>query len=208
MRKIFITSMELEKMQPRIYLSDDFSVDNASYLYPITYMIQNEVENGDVVLVVSVVSGGSEEDNYAYSNCDSFEAEAKDALKAKEHIDLEFVRVEIDGALTSEAFNCCFKDIINLTDDDDEIYMDLSFGHRIFNFSMFVAASYAARATFGLNINTVLYASKEPGNKHLEGVPFWKVYDCTCLFRLNELAAEARPGDRIALEELLNFIIE
>lgn len=208
MRKVFLTNMELEKTLPKTYVSNDFDISSEAYCYPITYLIENNVEDGDVVVAISIAVDEYDNSNYTVQNSFAFEQEVKKALALKSNVDIEFKSVMLDGELSPESFNKCFKNIIELTDDEDQIFMDLSFGHRIFSFSMFAACNYAAKASYDLNVDTVIYSSKSIKNNQSESVTNWNIYDCTSLFRLNELAAEARPGDRIALDELLNFIIE
>lgn len=208
MRKVFLSTMPLykhEKGAATMYTSDDFDLAQESYNYPISYLIDDSVEKGDSVVVITAVQKG---ENGKVNNA---ELHYVDFLKEAEHVkekydlSLELVEIPLYEQFDSTTFNRFFKYVSQIIQEEDLLYFDTTFGQKPYSIAFFVAMAYTARASRDVDVETLIYAQKYSGygepNKS-------RIYDITSLYYLNSLAGNAQPGQKGGLDHLLNFIID
>ncbi len=212
MRKVFLSTMLIGNNRPTKYVSQDFAVDGKNYAFPLSYILDGAVEEGDHICVVTAVNHGKEgTTNKAEENYRTYQEEVKQIVTDRK-VDLEFVEIPIPAELndqsSSSIFNAFFKKITEQIQDDDRLYCDVTFNLKPYSISMFVALAYGAKAVKDVKVENLIYAQKFTGaEKDGQRVDTSCIYDITGLFYLNELASHAEPGQREGMDELLKFII-
>ena len=204
MRKVFLSTslmnpINLEK--PTQYVSEDFNLGNKAYNFPMSYLIADNVKDGDKVAVITAVT----QTENPKENYELYKQEVFNIVKDKQ-IDIEFIEIKQETEFDSLTFNHFFKEVANLIQDDDILFADITFGMKCYSISMFIAMAYAVKAGKNVYMDTIIYAQKFSGNKE-DGITS-KIYDLTGLFSLNTLASNARPGQKEGLDDLLDFIID
>lgn len=207
MRKVFLSTMLLTKQEVSKYISDDFELSDANYKFPMTYIIEQNVEDGDDVLVSSIVQANAGENNVSYENFEIYADEVKKALAGKK-VNLVIEKIETVAKFESHTFNVFFKTISSIIKDNDEVYMDITFGMKPYSFAMFIAGAYAVKACRNTDIGAVIYAQKYTGGGKAQKDDPAIIYDMTGLFYLNQIAGEARPGEKQGLDTLFNIMIK
>lgn len=204
MRKVFLSTSligEIDPKNPTKYISDDFELSSNNYQFPLSYIIENDIEDGDNVVIITAVT----QTETPMQNYEVYKQEVLNIVKNKK-IDIEFVEIKQAVEFDSLTFNQFFKEIANLIQDNDQLYVDFSFGMKPYTISMFVAVAYAEKAARNVDVDTIIYAQKYSGSK-VEGI-ISKVYDITGLFYLNAIAGNARPGQKHGLDKALGLIID
>ena len=209
MRKVFLSIMLLAPMNendPTYYTSDDFDLNNKKYDFPLSYIVDNNVnENDDVVIITAVEQGKDGKVNNAIENYKKYRTEIENILKER-NINISFEEIPLTTDFDSLTFNRFFKEISSLINDNDQLYVDVTFGMKPYSISMFVAVAYAEKAARNVDVDTIIYAQKYTGKKNEENIS--KIYDITGLFSLNTLASNAQAGQKEDLDSLLDFIID
>lgn len=207
MRKVFLSTMFLGSFEPQGFISDDFELGTSNFRFPLSYLIEKEVEEGDKLLVASVVQANEPTPNKSQDNSEAFKAEVQKLLEGKK-VEVEFQEVVTSKNFESNTFNSFFKVIADLIQEEDRLYMDITFGMKPYSLSMFIAASYAVSVCENVDVEYVIYSQKYTGNVEVEKNQPAKIYDITSLFYLNSLVNDARTGNRMAMDQLLKSIIE
>lgn len=205
MRKVFLSTMLLSPMQPTQYISDNFDLKDKQYLFPLTYLIDRDVEQNDDVLVITVVQEGNTSRNHSIANNEQYKQEIRSVLAGR-NAKLKFLEIEAKKEINSTVFNRFFKDIAFILQEGDDLYMDITFGQKPFSFSMFIAALYAAKTCQNTNIQNLIYCQKYLGDLTTTNPPS-KIYDITELFNITEMATSAAPGTKKSMDRLLNLVL-
>lgn len=204
MRKVFLSTSLISKMdleKPTKYISDDFDLGEKEYNFPLSYLIANNVQEGDEVVVITAVTQTENPmENYAL-----YKQEVLDIVKNRQ-INIEFIEIKQEKDFDSLTFSHFFKEVADLIKDNDLLFVDISFGMKCYSISMFIALAYATKAGTNIDIDTLIYAQRFSGNKDDGFIS--KIYDLTGLFSLNTLASNAKPGQKQGLDDLLDFIID
>lgn len=206
MRKVFLSTMLLGEMNNAGYASDDFELGNKKYKYALTYLVDSDVKENDNVMIATVVQKEEGGANKSHRNLEEYKNEIRKVL-AERNVNLHFLDMETTKEFTSKTFHLFFKEIAGIFKDDDTLYMDITFGMKPYSFAMFIAASYAIKASMKADVGAVIYAQKFVGNVETEINCVAKIYDLTGLFYLNELAGSAKPGEKNQIDKMLDFII-
>lgn len=204
MRKVFLSASLISKIdleKPTKYISDDFDLKNEDYNFPLSYIIADNVQNGDTVAIITAVT----QTETPKKNYELYKQEIYDIVKDKQ-IDIEFIEIKQETEFNSLTFNHFFKEVADLIHDEDMLFADITFGMKCYSISMFIAMAYATKAGRNVEMDTIIYAQRFSGNRE-DGITS-KIYDLTGLFSLNTLASNARPGQKEGLDDLLNFIID
>lgn len=204
MRKIFFSTSLISKIDlknPTKYISDDFVLNSNNYQFPLSYLIDKNVENGDKIVIITAVT----QTEIPMQNYEIYKQEILEIIKNKK-IDIEFIEIKQAVEFKSSTFNQFFKKVVTLIQDNDIIFTDITFGMKCYSISMFIALACATRAGQNINLDTIIYAQKYAGNRE-EGI-ISKIYDLTGLFALNKLASDTKIGQRKDLDNLLNLVID
>lgn len=207
MRKVFMSIMLLGEFRPTKYISEDFVLKDANYDFPLSYLINNEVEEGDTVEIITAVEHGEGNTQTAADNYAVYVQEVKDIL-ADRKIDLHFTEVETSKDFEDKTFTKFFKRIANLLQEEDEIYADFTFGMKAYSLSMFIALAYAVKAAVNIELRCLLYAQKYTGTDAADTKETSELCDITSLFYLDAIAGNAKPGQKQALDEVMDMIIK
>ena len=204
MRKVFLSASLISKMdleKPTKYISDDFDLGDKAYNFPMSYLIADNVENGDnIVIITSVAQTENPMENYKL-----YKQEVFDIVKDKQ-VDIEFIEIKQETEFTASVLNHFFKEVADIIQDNDTLFMDITFGLRHYTLGMFIAVAYATKAARNVDMDTIIYAQNFKGNRNDGFVS--KVFDLTSLFYLNAIASNSRPGQKQNLDKLLGFIID
>ena len=204
MRKVFLSASLISKIdleKPTKYISDDFDLKDKNYNFPLSYIIADNVQNGDTVAIITAVM----QTEIPKKNYELYKQEVYDIVKDKQ-IDIEFIEIKQETEFNSLTFNHFFKEVADLIHDEDMLFADITFGMKCYSISMFIAMAYATKAGRNVEMDTIIYAQRFSGNRE-DGITS-KIYDLTGLFSLNTLASNARSGQKEGLDDLLNFIID
>lgn len=207
MRKVFMSIMLLGKIRQTKYISEDFVLKERNYDFPLSYLIDNEVEEGDTVEIITAVEHGEGNTQTAADNYAVYVQEVKDIL-ADRKIDLHFTEVETSKDFEDKTFTKFFKRIANLLQEEDEIYADFTFGMKAYSLSMFIALAYAVKAAVNIELRCLLYAQKYTGTDAADTKDTSELCDITSLFYLDAIAGNAKTGQKQALDEVMDMIIK
>ncbi len=206
MRKVFLSMMLLQPAKETQYVSEDFELGEAHYLFPMSYIIANNVEADEEILLVTGVEKGTEDVHTSVDNYVKFKNEVEKIVSAK-NAKVSFVELDTKKDFNSLTFNTFFKNVAEQIHEGDTIFVDITFGMKPYSFSMFIALAYVVKACKNVELDTMIYAQKYTGSQIAKDTNESMIYDLTGLFYLNQIAKQAENGDRAALDGVLNFII-
>lgn len=207
MRKVFMSIMLLGEIQQTKYISEDFVLKECNYYFPLSYIINNDVEEGDTVEIITAVEHGEGNTQTAADNYAVYVEEIKNILDDRK-IDLHFTEVETSKDFEDKTFTKFFKRIANLLQEEDEIYADFTFGMKAYSLSMFIALAYAVKAAVNIELRCLLYAQKYTGTDAADTKKTSELCDITSLFYLDAIAGNAKSGQKQVFDEVLNLIIK
>ena len=122
MRKVFLSIMLLAPMNendPTYYTSEDFDLNNKKYDFPLSYIVDNNVEdNDDVVIITAVEQGKDGKVNNAMENYKKYRAEIENIVKDRK-INISFEEIPLTTEFDSLTFNKFFKEVSSLINDND-----------------------------------------------------------------------------------------
>lgn len=208
MRKVFMSSMLLGKIEPTKYISEDFVINEESaYDFPLSYLIENEVVDGDTVEIITAVEHGEGDAKNSVTNYALYVKEVNKILQNR-NIELHFTEVETNKKFEDKTFTKFFKRIAGLLQEDDEVYADFTFGMKAYSLSMFIALAYVVKAAENINLRCLLYSQKFTGTDNAENKKTSELCDITSLFYLDAIAGNAKFGQKQALDEVMDMIIK
>lgn len=208
MRKVFMSSMLLGKIEPTKYISEDFVINEESaYDFPLSYLIENEVVDGDTVEIITAVEHGEGDAKNSVTNYALYLKEVNRILQNR-NIELHFTEVETNKKFEDKTFTKFFKRIAGLLQEEDEVYADFTFGMKAYSLSMFIALAYVVKAAENINLRCLLYSQKFTGTDNAENKKTSELCDITSLFYLDAIAGNAKSGQKQALDEVMDMIIK
>ena len=208
MRKVFLSMMSLQKAEKVPYLSEDYDLQEKEFYFPMSYIIYNNIEENDKIVVVTGVERDEliASDTPVMINYKKYVEEITE-IAAEKSAEVEFVELRADKNFGNLTFNRFFKEVTNVIKDEDRLFADITFGMKPFCLSMFVALGYVVKACNNVVLDTVIYAQRFTGSESAEKSNKSRIYDMTSLYFLNDISAKAQPGDKQALDTMLNFIM-
>lgn len=206
MRKVFLNIMILSPIVHTIYTSTDFNLVDEKYELPTSYIIDNSVENGDEILVVTCIEKTATGTGTAEKNYKLFVNEVE-SIAQKHNLKVNYEIIPMYSNFDRTTFNYFFKDIALMLHDGDELYFDLTFGMKPYNISMFIAVAYAVKACKNANVACAFYSQKFNGSRGPQGVSESKIYDLTGLMFLADFAANVQPGDKELADIMLKAMM-
>ena len=208
MRKVFLSCMMLGKIEPTKYISEDFVINEESaFDFPLSYLIENEVVDGDTIEIITAVEHGEGDVRNSIINYALYEKEVRQILQNR-NVELHFTEVETNKKFEDKTFTKFFKRIGGLLQEDDEVYADFTFGMKAYSLSMFIALAYVVKAAENINLRCLLYSQKFTGTDNAENKKNSELCDITSLFYLDAIAGNAKPGQKQALDEVMDMIIK
>lgn len=208
MRKVFLSCMMLGQIEPTKYISEDFILNEESaYDFPLSYLIENEVVDGDTVEIITAVEHGEGDAKNSVTNYALYVKEVNKILQNR-NIELHFTEVETNKKFEDKTFTKFFKRIAGLLQEDDEVYADFTFGMKAYSLSMFIALAYVVKAAENINLRCLLYSQKFTGTDNAKNKKTSELCDITSLFYLDAIAGNAKSGQKQALDEVMDMIIK
>ncbi|OUO40390.1 hypothetical protein B5F82_04280 [Megamonas hypermegale] len=217
MRKVFLSSMllnELKPEDPTYYTSDDFELSENRYDFPMTYLIDDKVKaNDEIVIITAIQQDSGNNVNNATVNYKKYKAEVEKILQER-NVNFKFEEIMLTENFDSLTFNKFFKQVAVLINDNDQLFVDVTFGMKPYCISLFVAVAYAEKAARNVDVDTVIYAQKYSGfsraktaEEKAKDPSKSRIYDITGLFYLNAIAGNAKPGQKHKLDKALDLLI-
>lgn len=206
MRKVFLSIMILGKLEPTVYKSNDFELDSEAYYLPMSYIINNNVEQGDEITVITCVEQTKSGPGIAEKNYQVFVAEVEQ-IKEKYGLKVNYELVPMTERFDRMTFNYFFKKLAKKLRDGDNIYFDLTFGMKPYSISMFIAVAYAVKACQDACIACAFYSQKFSGSREAGSVTESRIYDLTGLMFLNDFAASVTAGDKELADNMLDSML-
>lgn len=217
MRKVFLSSMllnELKPEDPTYYTSDDFELSENRYDFPMTYFIDDKVKaNDEIVIITAIQQDSGNNVNNATVNYKKYKAEVEKILQER-NVNFKFEEIMLTENFDSLTFNKFFKQVAVLINDNDQLFVDVTFGMKPYSISLFVAVAYAEKAARNVDVDTIIYAQKYSGfsraktaEEKAKDPSKSRIYDITGLFYLNAIAGNAKSGQKHKLDKALDLLI-
>lgn len=209
MRKVFLSTVILNPINPEKpskYCSRDFELANKPYLFPISYLINDNISADDEIVIIT----GMNQTDTPKENYKHLVAEVQQILD-EHHAKGEFIVVdELDvnadrDYLDSLSFSTFMKEVADLIHDGDQIYADMTYGLKSYTLAMFIAMNYVAKACQNVEIKQMVYAQFYRGDNNAPATV--DLIDITTLFRINCIVNQATPGKKQEMDQLLSFMI-
>lgn len=202
MRKVFLSTSIINRLLEVEYISEDFNLQGKQFKFPITYLINNNVKNGDCVAIITAVM----QTEMPMNHYKMLKDEIWGVLKERQ-VDIEFIEIKQYPTCNALDFSNFFKEVADLIKEEDKLYLDITFSMKTYLLGMFIAVTYAVKAGRNVDLDTIIYAEKYTGNEKDNNSNQSKLYDATSLFYLNNIAGNAAPGERKGLDKALALII-
>ena len=209
MRKVFLSTVILNPINPEKpskYCSRDFELADKPYLFPISYLINDNISADDEIVIIT----GMNQTDTPKENYKHLVAEVQQILD-EHHAKGEFIVVdELDvnadrDYLDSLSFSTFMKEVADLIHDGDQIYADMTYGLKSYTLAMFIAMNYVAKACQNVEIKQMVYAQFYRGDNNAPATI--DLIDITTLFRINCIVNQATPGKKQEMDQLLSFMI-
>lgn len=217
MRKVFLSTMLLAPLRPEdptYYTSDDFELSENRYDFPLTYVIDDKVKPNDEVIVITAVEQDvNGKQNNATMNYKKYREEVEKIFQER-NVNFKFEEIPLTTEFDSLTFNRFFKQVAILINDNDQLFVDVTFGMKPYSISLFVAVAYAEKAARNVDVDTIIYAQKYSGfsraktaEEKAKNPSKSRIYDITGLFYLNAIAGNAKSGQKHKLDKALDLLI-
>ena len=207
MRKVFISNVIMNQITDIPYQSREFDLGGKAFPVPICYLMDANIEPGDEVLIITgltqtelllrnyeIIKGKMEEILSAH--------QAKGTFVTVDEPDAEEEREKQD-ALTFSEF---LKKVSDAIQDGDRLYVDMSYGLRIYTLATFIAMNYVQKACRDVRIEAMVYGQAFRGQNKAPSVV--DIVDVTALANINALVSDAKPGQKKELDRFLSFLID
>ncbi len=185
MRKVFLSSMMLYDKTATKYISKDFAIGDKQFYFPISYLINNEVQQGDEVLVLTAV----------------------EEILSTRTVTLRFEEIATTQCPDATSFTSFFKRIARYFAEGDEIYADFTFGLKAYTLAMFTAMTYVVRSSQNIKMRCMMYSQKYTGSTQLGAQQTAELLDISSIYYINEIAGNSYSGQRDGLDKLFDMII-
>ncbi len=208
MRKVFLSSMMLYGKTATKYTSRDFAVGDKQFYFPISYLINSEVQQGDEVLVLTAVehAAAGAAQIRPQENYQDFQGEVKKIL-ATRAASLTFAEIATTQCPDATSFTTFFKRITKYFKDGDEIYADFTFGLKAYTLAMFTAMTYVVRSAQNIKMRCMMYSQKYTGSTQPGTQQTAELLDISSIYYINEIAGNSYSGQREGLDKIFDMII-
>ncbi len=209
MRKVFISNVIMGDIKPIPYHSREFDLEGKELKYPvpICYLLDANVEAGDEVLIIT----GLTQTEMLLKNYEIIkekmeeilaEHQAKGTFITVDEPDAEEEREKQDSLTFSEFL----KKVSDEIQDGDRLYVDMTYGLRIYTLATFIAINYVQKACRDVRIEAMVYGQAFRGQSKAPSVV--DIVDVTALANINALVSDAKPGQKKELDKFLSFLID
>lgn len=202
MRKVYVSTMMVNRLEPTKYSSEDYTLVQENLQFPLSYIIADTVEPGDTVQIITVVSDTMQpKKNYEIYCREVTEIVACRGAKA------EFTMItQPPSQFNAHAVNVLFKRISEAFITGDRIYADMTFGMKPNTIALFIALHYVTKVGTDIVLEEMIYAERYRGDA-VEGATTG-IYDLTGLYYLNAIAGKLESSSAQGMTDVLDAIIE
>lgn len=146
--------------------------------FPIIPVMKGYLEEGDAAQLITVTYDSAD----CHRNLESLRNEVEAVCAAKNaSCSIESIEAPFDDSVTAVIH--VFQELINHTDNDDELYACITFGSKPMPIALIMALQYAYRIKDNAYIECVVYGQLDHGSTP----PVAKIYDITALVQLDEI---------------------
>ncbi|MBO6209996.1 MAG: hypothetical protein J6N99_04835 [Schwartzia sp.] len=206
MRKVFISNVIMNTITNEPYKSRDFDLGDKTFPVPICYLLDANIEAGDEVLIVT----GLTRTEKLLKNYEIIKNKMEEIL-SEHQAKGTFLTVDEPDAEDREkqdslTFSGFLKQISDAIQDGDRLYVDMTFGLRIYTLATFIAMNYVLKACRDVRLEAMVYGQHYRG--HDEEPASTDIVDVTALANINALVSDAKPGQKKELDKFLSFLID
>lgn len=209
MKKFFLNiPLQKEGQLPRLHYT---AVGNSNLSmevptsFPIITAINGYVKNNEEFQVIAVKQpdNADAERNFGYLNRELEE------LCEREGISCPEVKI-IQGPKTQEVLEnvSTFQQLINYTDENDELFADITFGTKPMSMALLMAVRYSRRLKSNARVSCIVYGEADRRGKTDPKDWLAWVYDETALVELDEVTRILADKGVEKPEEVIRSIIE
>ena len=206
MRKVFISNVIMNQITDIPYQSRDFDLGDKAFPVPVCYLLDANIEPGDEVLIIT----GLTQTEKLLKNYEIIKVKMEEIL-SEHQAKGTFLTVDEPDAEDREkqdslTFSGFLKQISDAIQDGDRLYVDMTFGLRIYTLATFIAMNYVLKACRDVRLEAMVYGQHYRG--HDEEPSSTDIVDVTALANINALVSDAKPGQKKELDKFLSFLID
>lgn len=160
---------------------------NKEHSFPIIPVINGYADNGEEIMLITIIT----ENNNAKTNYVTMK-NAVDELAQEKNLKIRYVEISTPDDSNVEVQLGLFANLIDLINDNDTLYCDISYGTKVMNQLLTTGINYCYKVRRDLMIGCMAYGEMEHLTKKM------KIYDITSLIYLDgiiRLMAEKGVGN-------------
>ena len=160
---------------------------NKEHSFPIIPVINGYADNGEEIMLITIIT----ENNSAKTNYVTMK-NAVDELAQEKNLKIRYVEISTPEDSNVEVQLGLFANLIDLINDNDTLYCDISYGTKVMNQLLTTGINYCYKVRRDLMIGCMAYGEMEHLTKKM------KIYDITSLIYLDgiiRLMAEKGVGN-------------
>lgn len=160
---------------------------NKEHSFPIIPVINGYADNGEEIMLITIIT----ENNHAKTNYVTMK-NAVDELAQEKNLKIRYVEISTPDDSNVEVQLGLFANLIDLINDNDTLYCDISYGTKVMNQLLTTGINYCYKVRRDLMIGCMAYGEMEHLTKKM------KIYDITSLIYLDgiiRLMAEKGVGN-------------
>ena len=160
---------------------------NKEHSFPIIPVINGYADNGEEIILITIIT----ENNHAKTNYVTMK-NAVDELAQEKNLKIRYVEISTPDDSNVEVQLGLFANLIDLINDNDTLYCDISYGTKVMNQLLTTGINYCYKVRRDLMIGCMAYGEMEHLTKKM------KIYDITSLIYLDgiiRLMAEKGVGN-------------
>lgn len=196
-------TLEKDKLRPVIYEpAGNSKLAYGETRFPIIPTINGYCGEGDSIRVIAILIDG---ENYKYNYETYFVPEVNNLVENKK---LKFSGIEIIRKADKEDIDTqlkLFTDIINMANDNEELFACLTYGRKLEPIVETLALNYAYKLKSNVSIGCIVYGLFH----HTDSGSGTYIYDTTALFYMNSIVyklAELKVSDpEAAIKSMLGI---
>lgn len=160
---------------------------NKEHSFPIIPVINGYADNGEEIMLITIIT----ENNHAKTNYVTMK-NAVDELAQEKNLKIRYVEISTPEDSNVEVQLGLFANLIDLINDNDTLYCDISYGTKVMNQLLTTGINYCYKVRRDLMIGCMAYGEMDHLTKKM------KIYDITSLIYLDgiiRLMAEKGVGN-------------
>lgn len=160
---------------------------NKEHSFPIIPVINGYADNGEEIMLITIIT----ENNSAKTNYVTMK-NAVDELAQEKNLKIRYVEISTPDDSNVEVQLGLFANLIDLINDNDTLYCDISYGTKVMNQLLTTGINYCYKVRRDLMIGCMAYGEMDHLTKKM------KIYDITSLIYLDgiiRLMAEKGVGN-------------